>query len=173
MGLVGSLEDLGLGDILQIVSLARKSGVLNLSSGEIKGKIIFKDGLVVSALSSEIKKNLGLMLVEEKVITQKHLEQVLAEAKRMGDHGVLIKDFLSEKVQLPRSKLDQVIEKEVTQVVFSFFGWMEGNFSFELMEVDGEINSLKNPWRQFVMDQGLSPQYLAMEQPDRRPQVDQ
>jgi len=44
MGLVGSLEDLGLGDILQIVSLARKSGVLNLSSGEVKGKIIFKDG---------------------------------------------------------------------------------------------------------------------------------
>ncbi len=30
MSLVGSLEDLGLGDILQIVSLARKSGLLSL-----------------------------------------------------------------------------------------------------------------------------------------------
>ncbi|PLY11667.1 MAG: hypothetical protein C0624_01655 [Desulfuromonas sp.] len=30
MSLVGNLEDLGLGEILQIVSLSRKSGVLTL-----------------------------------------------------------------------------------------------------------------------------------------------
>jgi len=163
MGLVGSLEDLGLGDILQIVSLARKSGVLNLSSGETKGKIIFQDGLVVSALSSEIKKNLGLMLVEDKVINQRYLEELLAEAKGRADRGFVIKDFVAEKLKVPRARVDQVIEKEVTAVVFSFFEWLEGNFSFELMEVKDEINSLKNPWRQFVLDQGLSPQYLAME----------
>jgi len=163
MGLVGSLEDLGLGDILQIVSLARKSGVLNLSSGETKGKIIFKDGLVITALSSEIKKNLGLLLVEDKVISQKHLEEALAEAKQKGERGFIIKDFLSDKFNIPRMKVDQTIEKEVKEVVFSFFGWEEGNFSFELMEIEDEINSLKNPWRQFVLDNGLSPQYLAME----------
>jgi len=163
MGLVGNLEDLGLGDILQIVSLARKSGVLNLSSGEVKGKIIFKDGLVVSALNSEIKRNCGLMLVESRVINQLQLERVLAEAKRAGESGIVIKDFISERFKLPREKIDQVISREVEDVVFSFFTWPEGSFSFELMEVDGEIRSLKNPWRQFVLDMGLSPQYLAME----------
>ncbi len=163
MGLVGSLEDLGLGDILQIVSLARKSGVLNLSCGEVKGKIIFRDGLVVSALSSEIKKNLGLLLVQEGIITQQQLEQVLDEAKKRQDPNFLVKDFLSQQFGISREKIDEVIKKQVEEVVFSFFEWPEGNFSFELMEVEDEIRSLKNPWRQFVLDQGISPQYLAME----------
>jgi CheY-like chemotaxis protein len=163
MGLVGNLEDLGLGDILQIVSLARKSGVLNLSSGEVKGKIIFKDGLVVSALSSEIKRNFGLMLVEAGVIDQAQLEQVVEQAKKGPDQALIIKDFLVEKFSIPREKIEQVISREVEDVVYSFFTWSEGNFSFELMEVQDEIQSLKNPWRQFVLDQGLSPQYLSME----------
>jgi len=73
----------------------------------------------------------------------------------------LIKDFLAERFGIPRSRIDEVIKDQVEQVVFSFFGWIEGNFSFELMEVENEITQLKNPWRQFVLDQGLSPQYLA------------
>jgi CheY-like chemotaxis protein len=163
MGLVGNLEDLGLGDILQIVSLARKSGVLNLSSGEVKGKIIFRDGLVVSALSSEIKRNFGLMLLEASVINQPQLEELVAESKQTGELGLLIRDFAVQKFGITREKFLNVITKEVEDVVYSFFTWPEGNFSFELMEIDEEIKQLKNPWRQFVLDQGLSPQYLAME----------
>jgi len=163
MGLVGNLEDLGLGDILQIVSLARKSGVLNLSSGEVKGKIIFKDGLVVSALSSEIKRNFAQMLMEASVINPGQLEEVVGEAKKAGEPGLLIRDFAVEKFGTPRDKMIAVINREVEDVVYSFFTWAEGNFSFELMEVEDEVKQLKNPWRQFVLDQGLSPQYLAME----------
>jgi len=102
MGLVGNLEDLGLGDILQIVSLARKSGVLNLSAGEVKGRIIFKDGLVVSALSSEIKRNFGLMLVQQGVLNQGQLEQVVQEAKKGGENAIVIKNFVEEKFKVPR-----------------------------------------------------------------------
>jgi hypothetical protein len=49
MSLVGSLEDLGLADILQIVNLARKSGVLALRSEDGEGRIVFRDGLVHAA----------------------------------------------------------------------------------------------------------------------------
>ena len=38
MSLVGNLEDLGLGEILQIVSLSRKSGVLQLNSRDRDGR---------------------------------------------------------------------------------------------------------------------------------------
>ena len=51
MSLVGSLEDLGLGDILQIVSLARKSGHLLLRSERGDGRIVFRDGLVQAAFA--------------------------------------------------------------------------------------------------------------------------
>jgi hypothetical protein len=49
MSLVGSLEDLGLADILQIVSLARKSGVLVLRSADGEGHVVFREGLVHAA----------------------------------------------------------------------------------------------------------------------------
>ena len=46
MSLVGSLEDLGLGDILQIVSLSRKSGILCLRCEGGEGRIVLEEGMV-------------------------------------------------------------------------------------------------------------------------------
>ena len=44
MSLVGNIEDLGLSDILQIVSLSKKSGVLYLSQKNRHGNIYFSLG---------------------------------------------------------------------------------------------------------------------------------
>ena len=56
MSLVGSLDDLGLGDILQIVSMARKSGLLVLRSASGEGRILFRDGMV-RALGMQLDSN--------------------------------------------------------------------------------------------------------------------
>ncbi|MEK6598738.1 MAG: DUF4388 domain-containing protein [Deltaproteobacteria bacterium] len=56
MSLVGNLEDLGLGDIFQIIFLSRRSGVLAIRGKVVEGKIYFKDGLVVAAYSTDISK---------------------------------------------------------------------------------------------------------------------
>ena len=53
MSLVGSLEDLGLGDILQIISLSRKSGVLLLRSDRGQGRIVFREGLIRGAFRKD------------------------------------------------------------------------------------------------------------------------
>ncbi|MCL4558390.1 MAG: DUF4388 domain-containing protein [Deltaproteobacteria bacterium] len=52
MSLIGSLEDLALGDILQILSLSRRSGVLYLTRKGEEGKIVFADGQITSAAST-------------------------------------------------------------------------------------------------------------------------
>ena len=63
MSLVGNLEDLGLGEILQIVSLSRKSGVLSLDSSGRTGKVTFLNGQVIRATTSASRVNLGDLLV--------------------------------------------------------------------------------------------------------------
>ena len=64
MSLVGSLVDLGLGDILQIVSLSRKSGLLLIRSDEGEGRIVFCDGLVQAAyLKGEPEDLRGLLVL--------------------------------------------------------------------------------------------------------------
>ena len=53
MSLVGSLEDLGLGDMLQIVHLAGKSGVLALRGDAGEGQIVFRKGMIREAHAQE------------------------------------------------------------------------------------------------------------------------
>ena len=49
MSLVGNLEDLPLADILQIVSLSKRTGILTIETEEGKNIIVFKHGLIISA----------------------------------------------------------------------------------------------------------------------------
>ena len=50
MSLIGSLDDLGLGDILQIINLSQKSGVLIVIGDRGEGRVLFRDGLVRGAV---------------------------------------------------------------------------------------------------------------------------
>jgi DNA-binding response OmpR family regulator len=45
----GSLEDMGLVDLLQTIELSRKSGVLKLSSGPRRGSVFFNEGRIIDA----------------------------------------------------------------------------------------------------------------------------
>ena len=66
MSLVGNLEELGLGEILQIVSLSRKTGVLSLRSRGRDGSVFFRQGQVVRAASSAYYQSLGEVLVQKR-----------------------------------------------------------------------------------------------------------
>ena len=48
-GVAGSLSEMGLPDLVQILGAGRKSGRLSLRSGEHRGEVHFKDGSIVHA----------------------------------------------------------------------------------------------------------------------------
>lgn len=77
MSLVGNLADLGLGEILQIVSLSRKSGVLTLQSRGRQGVVVFRFGQVIKATSSTIKYFLGEELLRRNLVDQECLNKAL------------------------------------------------------------------------------------------------
>lgn len=160
MGLVGNLEDLGLGDILQIVSLSKKSGVLLLTSGKREGTIIFIDGQVVRAVSSQFKANLGDILLKHKLLNQQTLDQALAEQDK-GGHRPL-GPLLVEKYGIAQEKIEAIIKAQIERIVYSFFGWKEGTFSFQLDEPEAIGPARLDPL-DFMLEQGLSPQWLAVE----------
>ena len=51
MSLVGNLEDLSLPDILQIVSLSKKSGILTVEREGKQGRIFINEGRVIQTVS--------------------------------------------------------------------------------------------------------------------------
>ena len=86
MSLVGNLEDLPLADILQIVSLSKRTGILTIETDEGKNIIVFKSGLIVSAACPSPKiKNLGQILMERQILTQAKLSSLLDLQKSRGN----------------------------------------------------------------------------------------
>jgi CheY-like chemotaxis protein len=161
MSLVGNLEDLGLGEILQIVSLSRKSGVLSLDSSGRTGKVTFLDGQVIRATTSASRVNLGDLLVRRELVDVETLKKALF-IQRNSDNPPRLGVILSEKFDVPAEKIEEVAKEQIEKVVYSFFTWSEGSFSFDLGETSVLASGNLNPL-QFMLDSGLNPQWLAME----------
>jgi hypothetical protein len=161
MSLVGNLEDLGLGDILQIVSLSRKSGVLSLRGRGREGKIIFLDGQVVHATSSVFRENLGDLLLRNNIVDLDTLKNALALQRHRKD-PIRLGSILIDSFGISQTSIENAIKEQVEKIVYSFFGWTEGAFAFDLGEPEELATTNLDPL-QFMLEQGLNPQWLAME----------
>lgn len=162
MSLVGNLEDLGLGEILQIISLSRKTGVLSLNSRGREGSIFFRQGQVVRAASSAFQQSLGEVLIQRGVIDLAVLRKALALQQEQGFSErlgvILVKNFgVSPNV------VEEVIREQIENVVFSLFPWAEGSYNFEVQNTIETVDSTRMDPLQFMLDQGLNPQFLAIE----------
>ncbi len=105
MSLVGSLEDLGLGDILQIISLSGKSGVLVLQADEGEGKILFEEGRIRSALIQGGPTSMAELLESRS---------------------------LPPADSVAPEELEAGLQEHVEECVLCMFTWAEGEFSFEV-----------------------------------------
>ncbi len=161
MSLVGNLEDLGLGEILQIVSLSRKSGVLQLNSRDREGRVIFQDGQVIRATATTFPENIGDLVLRTGMADMDTLKKALV-IQQEGGRERRIGDILVSEFGLKREAIETAVRQQVERVVYSFFSWDEGAFSFELGEQPELAATNLNPL-QFMLDQGLNPQWLAME----------
>lgn len=163
MSLVGRLEDLGLGEILQIVALSGKSGILHIKSNNRIGKIYFYKGKVIKAFSDAYRINLGELLVRKGMVTSETIKKALERQKEFNYREklgtILINDF-----NIPKDKIEECVIELIEKTVFSLFYWTEGEFRFELTdEIESEAIKLDLLQYDLTQGKGLNPQFLAME----------
>ena len=161
MSLVGKLEDLGLAEILQIVSLSHKSGVLKLNSCGRTGTIFFRDGQVTRATSSAFPEHLGDLLLRSGMIEPDTLRQALLIQQTLSC-GRRLGQILAAEFGVERTAIDALVSAQIEQIVYSFFAWGEGGFVFELGEPEVLAATTLDPL-QFMLDVGLNPHWLALE----------
>ena len=154
MSLVGSLEDLGLGDILQIVSLSRKSGLLLLRSEEGEGRIVFFEGLVRAAFVKGEAEDLKGLLTAGGFLEEEAYERA---AEAAAAHGDPVSDVLAALPGLTKERINSLRREHVERSVFSMFGWATGEFSFEIRDEVDERD------RELMLPTGINAQYLTME----------
>ena len=75
MALEGDLEDLNIRDILQLISLSKKTGILSLTCRQEEGLICFSGGQIIRASSTQFPAGLGQLLRSRNVITEKQIDQ--------------------------------------------------------------------------------------------------
>jgi hypothetical protein len=140
MALEGTIRDFGLADILQLIGIQRKTGVLTLDSVDDTVTVKFLDGAVVGADTRQrnLEDLLGSVLVRTGLITDANLQETLRIQKstlqRLG--YILVKQkFISER------DLQDALRIQVTQIVYRLFRWRDGKYQFaptDHMEYDSE-----------------------------------
>jgi len=152
MSLIGSLEDLSLGDILQIINLSQKSGVLSVRSDQGEGRIVFREGLVRAAVVKGGPSDLRDVLVGGEFLSAEVYDAAAIEA-RAGDP----ESAMAQHCGLPPERIASLAREAVEASVVQMFRWQTGEFSFDL-RVQPEPDD-----PQIFLSLGINAQYLAME----------
>ncbi len=158
MSLIGSLEDLALGDILQILSLSRRSGILYLTRKGEEGKIVFIDGQIISASNSTGSNDILRLLHEKGIIEDKLMEELDRQIDKSGTSDA--KSFLIQSKNINEDVAEEVVQTYMNDIIFGFFSWTEGNFDFEITE---NLKDVYKPQRESYLAVPLNPQYVAIE----------
>ncbi|MHA7839253.1 MAG: DUF4388 domain-containing protein [bacterium] len=154
MSLVGNLEDLSLGDILQIISLSQKSGVLVLQSSQGEGRIVFRDGLVQAASVKGQASDLRGILVGGGFIDAVDFEtaEALAAAR-----SAPLEETLTRETGVGPERIEALVRESAEAAILEMFVWQRGDFSFDVRtEAHPEDPRL-------TLSSCLNAQYLAME----------
>lgn len=154
MSLVGNLEDLSLGDIMQIISLSQKSGVLALKGEQGSGRIVFRAGLVHAACLEGRPDDLRGLLVESGSIDATTFDAFATHAEKVG---CAVAELLVQKSDLTAEQIDELLRDSVESAILEMFSWRSGDFSFDVR------NQLDAADPQVVLSAGVNAQYLAME----------
>jgi hypothetical protein len=158
--LQGSLEDLSLGEILQIVSLSQRSGVLRLKGAEgVEAHIFILAGKIIHATLSSDTEGLFAFLLKRRLVDPTRLEGA-RDRLREGMEAAELSALLAE-LGVPPVSFQQGLKRRVEEIVYSLFYWDEGSFSFEL--VDQKSGGAPFAANAFFLNEGINPQFLVME----------
>jgi len=154
MSLVGNLEDLSLGDIMQIISMSQKSGVSALEGGQGSGRIVFQSGLVHAACLKGRPDDLRGLLVGSGRVEGPAFDEF---AERARELGLPVEETIAQEGGLTSEQIDVLLRESVEAAILEMFSWPSGEFCFDVRS----NHEPDDPRLQ--LSSGINAQYLAME----------
>ncbi len=129
MAIKGSLEEASLPDVLQLLSLGRKTGCLSITDRSNLGYIFFDAGRVSYATVVNRRDRLGDILVKASVIKQEQLDAAID--RQSDEREKKLGEILLEMHALDRTELERFMRLQIEDAVYFLFTWTQGHFSFE------------------------------------------
>jgi tetratricopeptide (TPR) repeat protein len=147
MSLSGRLNTMDLPEVLQWVTIGRKTGSLAFVRDKSKIHIFLKDGQIISSRSNDPTKQLGQFLLFQGKLTEAQLKQAfeLHLQARLMLGKILVQENLVSK-----EDVESALRTRTAEVIYDLFLWEDGYFHFspngynieELIQIKMDINAL-------------------------------
>ena len=135
MALSGNLKTMELPDLLQWLTLGRKTGALIFIKNKTKNYIYVKEGRIISSSSNDPTKYLGQFLLFQGKITESQLKRAL-DGKQEGRSNlgrVLVREgFVTQE------EIERTLQQRTEEALFDLFLWEDGFFHFADEPYDAE-----------------------------------
>ncbi len=130
MALRGTLGDFSLTDILQLIGLQRKTGVLILQRDDDRIVLGFHDGQIVSAesMSRPVESRVGHLLVGVGKLTEARLAEALKIQKQTLQR---LGHVLVDRRWVDRDTIKHHLTLQITETVYELFRWKSGEYDFQ------------------------------------------
>lgn len=140
MSLLGRLEDLSLTDIVQIVYLSRRTGVLEIVDDLGRHTVMFRQGLIVNASSPE-HPDLVAWLVSKSMIPVSAAKTL----RQMEESGIPYGTAAVEMNLISPAELATTIRDRIAAVMTPLLQSREGEFNFILSDHVNAIDAEYDP----------------------------
>ncbi len=147
MSLSGNLKTMDLAEVLQWVTLGRKTGALAFVRNKAKNSVFFRNGQIISSRSNEPTKQLGHFLLFQGKITEVQLKKAL---ELMQQTKSTLGKILVQEGYVSQQDVEQALVSRTEEVIYDLFLWEDGYFHFmaegysldELILITIDVNSV-------------------------------
>jgi tetratricopeptide (TPR) repeat protein len=131
MAIEGPLAELSIQDVLQLLDLAHKTGVLTVRSERFNDEAIvhFTRGAIVFAVRRRSTRRLGQLLIRSGKLTQRELDSALEAQRR--DPSLRLAEILLEMGSVGEEELERQLRFQMEETIYEIMPWDEGYFKFE------------------------------------------
>ncbi len=162
MPLEGTLSYRDLAHLLQVVGASKKSGVLEIRHEDRLARLVFRDGRLIRAESSQRHPELGELLVQAGALTSRELQRALGQQSAEGEER-RIGTLLCEEFGVSPEAVQEVLSRQFRDIVFEVLRWPGGTFRFEFGKPDEVMDRFSLNPSAFILDVGIQAGFLAAE----------
>jgi hypothetical protein len=131
MAIEGTLSELSIQDVLQLLELAHKTGVLTVTSDRLNDETIIHmtRGAIVFAVRRRSTRRLGQLLMRAGKLTQRELDSALG-LQRL-DPTRRLAEILLEMGSVDEEELERQLRFQMEETIYEVMPWNDGRFRFE------------------------------------------
>jgi hypothetical protein len=124
----GSLRNVPLSDVFQIIATGQKAGILTVMRGQARARIYFEQGGIQYAhISPGV--HLGEILVRMDLLTTHEVQEILRR-QHVENAGTPLGLMAVEMRLIDEDDLRRALERQVLEVVSELMSWSDGQFNF-------------------------------------------